>query len=97
VTHADGTDVRIDFDGHFPGERTCDVDHYVGRAYSGSVVEVFTLDGVVHMPLDGKIVKRHDATHMPEQEEAALRRKRPMAPAEQRTGRTLAAAQEVGP
>jgi hypothetical protein len=49
----------------------------VGRAFSGSAVEVFTLNGVVHIALDGKIVKRHDATHAPEQEEAALRRKRP--------------------
>jgi hypothetical protein len=49
----------------------------VGRAFSGGVVEVFTVDGVVHIALDGKIVKRHDATHTPEQEEAALRRKRP--------------------
>lgn len=49
----------------------------VGRAYSGSAVEVFTLNGVVHIALDGKIVKRHDAAHTAEQEEAALRRKRP--------------------
>jgi hypothetical protein len=50
----------------------------VGRAFSGSVVEVFTVDGVLHIALDGKIVKRHDARHTPEQEEAALRRKRPV-------------------
>jgi hypothetical protein len=29
------------------------------------VVEVFTVDGVVHIALDGKIVKRHDAVHNP--------------------------------
>lgn len=49
----------------------------VGRAFSGSVVEVFTVEGVVYIALDSKIVKRHDAAHTPEQEEAALRRKRP--------------------
>jgi hypothetical protein len=49
----------------------------VGRAFSGSAIEVFTLNEVVHIALDGKIVKRHDAAHTPEQEEAALRRKRP--------------------
>jgi hypothetical protein len=49
----------------------------VGRAHSGSVVEVFTVEGVVHIALDGKIVKRHDAAHTPQQEEAALRRRRP--------------------
>ena len=49
----------------------------VGRAHSGSIVEVFTLNGVVHIALDGKIVKRHEVAHTPEQEEAALRRKRP--------------------
>jgi hypothetical protein len=47
----------------------------VGRAFSGAVVEVFTVDGVVHIALDGKIVKRHASRHTPEQEEAALRRK----------------------
>lgn len=49
----------------------------VGRAFSGFAVEVFTVDAVVHIALDGKIVKRHDARHTPEQEEAALRRRRP--------------------
>jgi hypothetical protein len=49
----------------------------VGRAYSGGVVEAFTVEGVVHIALDGRIVKHHDAVHTPEQEEAALRRKRP--------------------
>jgi hypothetical protein len=68
----------------------------VGRAFSGGMVEVFTIDGVVCVALDGKIVKRHGARHTPEQEEAALRRKRPMVRLAQRTGRTLAA-QEVGP
>ena len=49
----------------------------VGRAFSGRAVEVFTVNGVVHIALDSKIVKRHDAAHTPEQELAALRRKRP--------------------
>jgi len=49
----------------------------VGRAFSASAVEVFTVKGVVHIALDGKIVKRHEARHTPEQEEAAMRRKRP--------------------
>lgn len=49
----------------------------VGRARAGTVVEVFTLDGVLHIALDGRIVKRHDVVHTREQEEAALRRKRP--------------------
>ncbi len=49
----------------------------VGRAFSGSVVEVFTLNGVVYIAVDGRLVKRHDAAHTPEQEEAALRRMRP--------------------
>lgn len=49
----------------------------VGRAYSASAVEVFTLNGVLYIALDSKIVKRHDTAHTPEQEEAALRRKRP--------------------
>jgi hypothetical protein len=49
----------------------------VGRAFSGSVVEVFRVEDVVHIALDGKISKRHDARHTPEQEEAALRRKPP--------------------
>lgn len=49
----------------------------VGRPFSGRVVEVFTLNAIVHIALDGKTVKRHDAAHAPEQEEAALRRKRP--------------------
>lgn len=49
----------------------------VGRAFSGCAVEVFAVDAVVHIALDGKIVKRHDARHTPEQEDAALRRKRP--------------------
>ncbi len=52
----------------------------VGRAFSGRAAEVFTVDGVVHIALDGKIVKRHDARHTPEQEDAAFRRKRPQRP-----------------
>jgi hypothetical protein len=72
------------------------VVYNVGRAFSGSAVEVFAVDGVVHVALDGKIVKRHDARHTSAQEDAALRRKRRMAPAGQRARRTLAA-QEVGP
>lgn len=39
----------------------------VGRAFSGSAVEVFTRNAVVHIAIDGKIVKRHDAAHTPEQ------------------------------
>lgn len=53
------------------------VVYNVGRAYSGSAVEVFTVEGVVHIAVDGRIVKLHGAAHTTEQEKAALRRRRP--------------------